>query len=59
VPWGDWRELIEAARKLLQIQKSNLYEKTFEVIKTDYPENVYGDGNTGERIVKIWEFTSK
>ncbi|APT76109.1 UDP-N-acetylglucosamine 2-epimerase [Marinitoga sp. 1137] len=52
MPDTGWRELIKLKWNILA-DENNLYEKTFEVINTAYPENVYGDGYCGEKIVEI------
>ncbi|MBM7560334.1 non-hydrolyzing UDP-N-acetylglucosamine 2-epimerase [Marinitoga litoralis] len=54
MPDTGWRELIELKWNSLANEK-NLYEKVFEENKVKYPENVYGNGNSGERIIKFFK----
>ncbi|NUU99624.1 UDP-N-acetylglucosamine 2-epimerase [Marinitoga sp. 1154] len=52
MPDTGWRELIELKWNKLA-NENDLYEKAFDENEVNYPKNVYGDGNTGEKIVKV------
>ena len=52
MPDTGWRELTEVGWNQLG-DENNLYEKVFEDNNNKYPENVYGDGKSGKKIVEI------
>lgn len=54
MPDTGWRELIEAKWNILATEE-DLYEKVFNKTPINYPENLYGNGNAGEKIGKILE----
>jgi UDP-N-acetylglucosamine 2-epimerase (non-hydrolysing) len=54
MPDTGWRELVELNWNKLA-DENNIYEKVFEKNNSNYPENVYGDGNAGEKIVEVFE----
>jgi UDP-N-acetylglucosamine 2-epimerase (non-hydrolysing) len=50
MPDTGWRELTNIGWNKLA-NEENLYKKTVEETKQNYPEDIYGKGNTGELIV--------
>lgn len=52
MPDTGWRELVECGWNKLASEK-DLYEKTFEEKKADYPKGMYGFGDAAKKIVKI------
>jgi UDP-N-acetylglucosamine 2-epimerase (non-hydrolysing) len=50
MPDSGWRELTDIGWNKLA-NEENLYKKTVEDTKINYPENIYGRGNAGELIV--------
>lgn len=52
MPDTGWRELIEVKWNVLA-SENDLYEKTFVENYIEYPENLYGVGNAGKKIIDI------
>ncbi|MBB6062788.1 UDP-N-acetylglucosamine 2-epimerase (non-hydrolyzing) [Thermosipho japonicus] len=52
MPDTGWRELIELKWNKLA-NENNIYEKIFEDNNSDYPNNVYGNGEANKKIIKI------
>ncbi|HBJ80874.1 UDP-N-acetylglucosamine 2-epimerase, partial [Pseudothermotoga sp.] len=52
MPDTGWRELVEVKWNSLS-DENNLFDITMEDNSVEYPENVYGDGNSSEKIVEI------
>ncbi|WP_126994207.1 non-hydrolyzing UDP-N-acetylglucosamine 2-epimerase [Thermosipho globiformans] len=52
MPDTGWRELVELGWNKLA-DENNLYEKVFEKNSNNYPENVYGKGEAGKKIVDL------
>jgi UDP-N-acetylglucosamine 2-epimerase (non-hydrolysing) len=52
MPDTGWRELVEAEWNSLS-DENNLFDITMEDNSVEYPENVYGDGNSSEKIVEV------
>jgi len=52
MPDTGWRELVEVGWNKLA-DENDLYEKVFEENVNKYPENVYGTGYAGKKIVEI------
>ncbi|KLO24337.1 hypothetical protein X275_00635 [Marinitoga sp. 1197] len=52
MPDTGWRELIKFKWNKLA-NENNLYDKVFNGEEEYYPENIYGDGNAGIKIVEI------
>jgi UDP-N-acetylglucosamine 2-epimerase (non-hydrolysing) len=50
MPDTGWRELTDIGWNKLA-NEENMYERTIEETKINYPENIYGKGNAGELIV--------
>lgn len=51
MPDTGWRELVEMNWNSLS-DENNLFEITMKDDSAEYPENVYGDGNSSEKIVE-------
>jgi len=52
MPDTGWRELVEAEWNSLS-DENNLFDITMKDNSVEYPEKVYGDGNSSEKIVEI------
>ncbi|MDN5337925.1 MAG: UDP-GlcNAc3NAcA epimerase [Thermotogaceae bacterium] len=52
MPDTGWRELVEAGWNRLA-SAENLFETVMEERESDYPNNLYGDGNAAKRIVEV------